>query len=142
MEQGPEERLRAHLDALVLGGRPAAEQVLVPALDHEDPPMVFAAAWSLLASEDGDFDDEVLRAFGAATDDARRVELARALALFPSRAAGDRLAHALERLPPAARAEGARILTRSFARPAEIRCWLSGDDAALARGALAGWVAT
>jgi uncharacterized protein (TIGR02270 family) len=138
VEQGPEERLRAHLDALVLGGRPAAEQVLVPALDHEEPAMVFAAAWCLLASEDGDFDDEVLRAFGAATDDARRVELARALALFPSRAAGDRLAHALERLPPAARAEGARILTRSFARPAEIRCWLSGDDAALARGALRG----
>ena len=53
VEQGPEERLRAHLDALVLGGRPVAEQVLVPALDHEDPPIVFAAAWCLLASEDG-----------------------------------------------------------------------------------------
>jgi uncharacterized protein (TIGR02270 family) len=139
VEQGPEERLRAHLDALVLGGRPAAEQVLVPALDHEDPPIVFAAAWCLLASEDGIFDDEVLRAFGAATDDARRrAELARALALTPSRAAGDRLAHALDGLPPAARAEAARILTRSFARPAEIRHWLSGDDAALASGALGG----
>ena len=41
-------------------------------------------------------------------------------------------------LPPAARAEAARILTRSFARPAEIRHWLSGDDAALASGALRG----
>ena len=139
VEQGPEERLRAHLDALVLAGRPAAEQVLVPALDHEDPPIVFAVAWCLLASEDGDFDDEVLRAFGAATNDARRrTELARALALSPSRAAGDRLAHALEDLPPAARAEAAQILTRSFARPAEIRHWLSGDDAALASGALRG----
>ncbi len=139
VEHGPEERLRAHLDALVLGGRPAAEQVLVPALDHEDPPIVFAAAWCLLASEDGDFDDEVLRAFGAATNDARRqIDLARALALAPSRAAGDRLAHALDRLPPAARADGRRILTRSFARPAEIRHWLSGDDAALVRGALRG----
>jgi len=139
VEEGPEERLRAHLDALVLGSRPVAEEVLVPALDHEDPPIVFAAAWCLLASEDGDFDDEVLRAFGAATNDARRrAELARALALAPSRAAGDRLAHALEGLPPAARADGARILTRWFARPAEIRHWLSGDDPALASGALLG----
>ena len=98
-----------------------------------------AAAWCLLASEDGDFDDEVLRAFGAVSERcAARIELARALALSPSRAAGDRLADALDRLPPASRAEGARILTRSFARPAEIRRWLSGDDAALARGALRG----
>jgi uncharacterized protein (TIGR02270 family) len=139
VEQGPEERLRAHLDALVLGGRPVAELVLVPALDHEDPRVAFAAAWCLLASEEGDFDDDVLRAFGVATNDARRrSELARALALSPSRATGDRLAHVLSELPAAARALAARILTRSFARPAEIRHWLSGDDAALVSGALRG----
>jgi uncharacterized protein (TIGR02270 family) len=139
VQHGPEERLRAHLDALVLGGRPVAEQVLVPALGHEDPPISFAAAWCLLASEQGDFEQDVVGAFAAAADDdRRRVELARALALAPSRAAGDRLAHALDGLPAPARAEAARILTRSFARPAEVRHWLSGDDAALASGALRG----
>lgn len=77
VQEGPEERLRAHLDALVLGGRPVAEQVLVPALDHEDPPTAFAAAWCLLASKEGDFDDAGVSAFASAAEPRRR-ELARA----------------------------------------------------------------
>lgn len=44
-----EERLLAHLDALVLGGGPVATALLVPALDSEDPPRISAALWVLLA---------------------------------------------------------------------------------------------
>ncbi len=137
VQHGPEERLRAHLDALVLGGRPVADELLLPGLTDADPAIAFAAAWCLLASEEGDFDDDVLGAFAAA-DDARRPELARALALAPSRAVGDRLSQALLALAPPARSEAARLLTRWFARPAEIRGWLAGDDVALAGGAVRG----
>ncbi|MFL5353217.1 TIGR02270 family protein [Archangium sp.] len=44
-----EERLLAHLDGLVLGGEPVATQLLLPALDSEDPPRISAALWALLA---------------------------------------------------------------------------------------------
>lgn len=137
VQEGPEERLRAHLDALVLGGRPVAEQVLVPALDHEDPPTAFAAAWCLLASEEGDFDDAVVSAFASAAEP-RRPELARALALAPSHAPSDRLVQALPGLPPEARAEAARTLTRWFEGSGDIRRWLASDDAALISGTLRG----
>ena len=137
VQEGPEERLRAHLDALVLGGRPVAEQVLVPALDHEDPPTAFAAAWCLLASEEGDFDDAVVAAFAAAGEPRRR-ELARALALAPSHAPSDRLVQALPGLPPEARAEAARTLTRWFEGSGDIRRWLASDDAPLITGTLRG----
>jgi uncharacterized protein (TIGR02270 family) len=137
VQEGPEERLRAHLDALVLGGRPVAERVLVPALDHEDAPTAFAAAWSLLASEEGDFDDAVVGAFAAA-EGPRGRELARALALAPSHAPSDRLVQALPGLPPAARAEAARTLTRWFEGSGDIRRWLASDDPALIAGTLRG----
>jgi uncharacterized protein (TIGR02270 family) len=44
-----EERLLAHLDGLVLGGEPVARELLLPALDSEDPPRISAALWALLA---------------------------------------------------------------------------------------------
>jgi uncharacterized protein (TIGR02270 family) len=57
---GPEERLLAHLDGLVLGGRRVAEKLLAPALADEDAGKVFAAAWSLLHAEDADHLEPVL----------------------------------------------------------------------------------
>ncbi len=59
---GPEERLLAHLDGLVVAGQRAAEKLLLPALGGDDPGLVFAAAYALLASEDGDFSEPVLKA--------------------------------------------------------------------------------
>ncbi|HYO56216.1 TIGR02270 family protein [Archangium sp.] len=44
-----EERLLAHLDGLVVGGEPVARELLLPALDSEDPPRISAALWALLA---------------------------------------------------------------------------------------------
>jgi len=64
VSEGPEERLLAHLDGLVLGGRRAAERLLLPALRGDDPAVVLAAAWALLASEDGDHTGAVLAVLG------------------------------------------------------------------------------
>ena len=57
---GPEERLLAHLDGLVLGGRRVAERLLVPALDDDDEGKVFAGAWALAQAEDADHLDLVV----------------------------------------------------------------------------------
>src|SRR6186713_3314527 len=51
---GPEERLAAHLDALVVGGKPVAEKLLFPALEGDDAGKIFAASWALLHAEDAD----------------------------------------------------------------------------------------
>ncbi|RKH49248.1 TIGR02270 family protein, partial [Corallococcus llansteffanensis] len=47
-----EERLLAHLDALVVGGAPVAEALLLPALESEEPTRLSAALWALLAQPD------------------------------------------------------------------------------------------
>jgi uncharacterized protein (TIGR02270 family) len=87
---GPEERLRAHLDALVLGGRPVAERLLLPALEGE-PAQAWAAAWALLAAEDADHFDPVLAALASA-EPPKTTALARALALSDHPAVPARLA--------------------------------------------------
>jgi uncharacterized protein (TIGR02270 family) len=55
-----EERLLAHLDALVLGGEPVTEALLKPALEGEDPGEVFAAAFALVAQPSPSTLDAVL----------------------------------------------------------------------------------
>jgi uncharacterized protein (TIGR02270 family) len=75
---GPEERLLAHLDALVLGGAPVAKKLLVPAL--ADPALARPAAWALLAAEDADHFDQVLGALASAEPPLTNL-LARAMAL-------------------------------------------------------------
>jgi len=79
---GPEERLLAHLDGLVLGGAPVAGKRLRPALTSDDPGAVAAAAWSLLQAEDADHHQVVLDALASAEPPARAA-IARALALSP-----------------------------------------------------------
>ncbi len=82
---GPEERLRAHLDGLVLGGKPVAEKLLLPALQGDDLALVRPAAWALLAAEDADHFDEVLGAFASAEfPKARAIARAMGLARHPS----------------------------------------------------------
>jgi hypothetical protein len=49
-----EARLLAHVDALVIGGAPVQEQLLLPALEQDDAERCFAAASALLWSEAGD----------------------------------------------------------------------------------------
>ncbi|NVJ05733.1 TIGR02270 family protein [Myxococcus sp. AM001] len=59
--EGDEGRLRAHLDALVLGGRAVATRLLLPALASEEPSRVASATWALLSAEDHDWREPVLR---------------------------------------------------------------------------------
>ncbi|MGC4120064.1 MAG: hypothetical protein QM765_36890 [Myxococcales bacterium] len=51
IQAGPEARLLAHLDGLVLGGPAVADSLLVPGLEEDDPGRVFAAAFALAAAE-------------------------------------------------------------------------------------------
>ena len=79
---GPEERLLAHLDGLVLGGQPVAQKLLVPALAGDDLGGVAAAAWALLQAEDADHQDTVIEMLPAAAPPAQAA-IARALYLAP-----------------------------------------------------------
>lgn len=69
VDDGPEERLRAHIDALVIGGRRVAEKLLLPALGEDEPGVAPAAATALLASEDGDFAAPVIQALVEADEE-------------------------------------------------------------------------
>lgn len=79
---GPEGRMRAHLDGLVVGGARVARKLLLPAIAGEEPGPAFAAAFALLSAEDGDFVAEVLDALARAPAGARAA-LRRALAVVP-----------------------------------------------------------
>jgi uncharacterized protein (TIGR02270 family) len=79
---GPEERLLAHLDGLVLGGLPVAEKLLFPALTGDDLGGISAAAWALVQAEDADHQDLVIDALTAAAPPAQAA-IGRALYLSP-----------------------------------------------------------
>jgi uncharacterized protein (TIGR02270 family) len=76
--EGPEERLLAHLDGLVLGGRRVAKKLLFPGLEGE-PGVAFASAFVLVSSEENDFLQLVVGALPSAADPAVRVAVRRAL---------------------------------------------------------------
>jgi len=79
---GPEERLLAHLDGLVLGGQPVAQKLLVPALSGDDLGGMAAAAWVLLQAEDADHQDAVMGMLPSAPPPAQAA-IGRALYLAP-----------------------------------------------------------
>jgi uncharacterized protein (TIGR02270 family) len=81
--KGPEERLLAHLDGLVLGGEPVAQALLIPALAGEERFAIAAAAWALVQAEDADHQDAVFAAFSGAAAPPVRAAFARALFLSP-----------------------------------------------------------
>jgi uncharacterized protein (TIGR02270 family) len=79
---GPEERLLAHLDGLVLGGQPVAQKLLEPALAGDDLGGIAAAAWALVQAEDADHQDVVIGALASAEPPAQ-ASIGRALYLAP-----------------------------------------------------------
>jgi len=80
--EGPEERMLAHLDGLVVGGSRVAQKLLIPSLASDEPGLVFAAAYALLASEDGDFLAPVLEAL-TRVEPEPKASLLRAMELVP-----------------------------------------------------------
>src|SRR3569832_1116128 len=76
--EGPERRLRAHLDGLVLGGHPVAENLLVPALADEDEGKITASAKEQQHAEDGDHLDLLLDVLSKSTKKEVRTALSRA----------------------------------------------------------------
>ena len=101
---GPEERLRAHLDGLILGGKPVAEKLLVPALTDDDLGKVSAAAWALLHGEDADRFDLVFARLAQAEKKEERAALARAFELAERPELGERLRPLLETSAPGVQA--------------------------------------
>ena len=79
---GPEERLLAHLDGLVLGGQRVAQKLLVPALAGDDLGGIAAAAWTLVQAEDADHQDTVIDALASAKPPAQAA-IGRAVHLAP-----------------------------------------------------------
>ncbi|WP_342377430.1 TIGR02270 family protein [Myxococcus stipitatus] len=88
LEQGEERRLLAHLDALVLGGRPVAERLLFPALAGDDAGGTRAATFALSGAEDADWQDAIRELLvegdtGVVSSVRRAVELCPRLDLNP-----------------------------------------------------------
>jgi len=80
---GPEARLLAHLDGLVLGGGPVAHELLLPALRADESERSAAAAWGLVQAEHQvDHQDDVIDAMVYGPRTGRRA-IARALELSP-----------------------------------------------------------
>jgi uncharacterized protein (TIGR02270 family) len=94
---GPEARLRAQLDGLALGGPLLAEQLLQPALDHDDPDRRAAAALALLETGDEQHCDIVMAQLA---DPERIPALAQALTLGANQAAVTKVAALWSREEP------------------------------------------
>jgi uncharacterized protein (TIGR02270 family) len=89
--EGPEERMLAHLDGLVLGGAPVAKKLLLPALGSDEPAVVFAAAFGLLdGGRPEDF--ESLVAALEKGEPPRRAAIRRAFGVVTQPEVGQRLA--------------------------------------------------
>jgi uncharacterized protein (TIGR02270 family) len=96
--EGPEERLRAHLDGLVLGGPKVAEKLLLPALEGDDPGAAFAAAFALADSGRPEDVAAILEALEKA-DPILRSAIRRALGVVPRSELGQTLATLAPKFP-------------------------------------------
>jgi uncharacterized protein (TIGR02270 family) len=123
VEQGEERRLLAHVDGLVLGGRPVAKRLLLPALEGEEVMAISAAALALLGAEDADGRQQVLELL---TEGAEEIVegVRRAVELSPR----EELTPALLKLLPGVQAEDeqARVLSVLRFRQADVSPALGG----------------
>ncbi|NTX38162.1 TIGR02270 family protein [Myxococcus sp. CA033] len=125
VSDGDEGRLLAHLDALVLGGPPAARRFLVPALASEEPARLAVATWVLLSSEDPSGHGAVFKSLEATPDEAGPGIL-RALELL---ARDDLHAAFLKRLPGLPPEVQAGIVRARRLQRLALPDTLNGDDA-------------
>lgn len=134
-----ERRLLAHLDALVLGGSGVREELLTPALaNHDDPGLVTAAAWGLLASEsegDGPF-HQVLETLVGGEPDLRPC-LQRALELGDTPTRAPQVRKLLQQEDPVLVATALEVLDFwGVEAGPELPAWLAHPDPKVAAAAL------
>jgi len=128
---GRERRLLAHLDALVVGGLPVQEQLLLPAVEGSDAELAFAAACSLLLSEVGDRSGAVLEHLLAASPGALR-GIAGALELAAPAELEPQLRAVQEREQPTLQALATEILScRRLGLSPELASLSGHEDAQL-----------
>ena len=137
--EGPEERMLANIDGLVVHGRRVAEKTLLPALAGDDLDLVFPAAYALLASEDGDFTDPVIAVLES--DEPERVaEVVRALELVPREDLGARMLPLVAEGTPLVKAAALRVLGfRRIDPGVRLDALLASDEPELRKAAL--WAA-
>jgi uncharacterized protein (TIGR02270 family) len=133
LEAGEEARLLAHLDALVIGGSAVADRVLVPALGGDEPRAAGAAAWALLAAEEGAYAAAVLEAVARGRPE-NLPAIRAALELSPRPALDAEILRAIPAAPPPAQAALLEALAfrEADAGPALDRIRTDGDPVLLA----------
>jgi uncharacterized protein (TIGR02270 family) len=133
LSRGDEARLKAHLNALAMGGRRASERLLVPALGEDDPERLWTASSVLLMEGEGEDVDTVLQDFTEAPEDLRP-PFARALSLSQRQGLSQRLYPLLATEDPELLAATTEIL--AFRRaPLEALSGLSWHEAPRVRTA-------
>ncbi|QSQ21991.1 TIGR02270 family protein [Pyxidicoccus parkwayensis] len=129
-----EQRMRAHLDGLVVGGAPVANHLLKPALLEEDPPLVSAAASALLVQ-----DDQVGAVLGLLVEGTKLQHRAvqQALLRCERKDLAARLAALPATLPDTARAAVLEVQAlRGLDAGATLAQWMASETPALAAAAL------
>lgn len=134
---GPEARMLAHIDGLLVGGAPVVEELLLPVIEDSeaDPGALFVSAYVTLMSAPTERCAAVLSALEHAKGERWRC-LVRALELCDRRGFGAWLHHGLERAAPRGLAGRMRGLA-SQEHPVDPRAsdWLTASDPEVARAA-------
>jgi uncharacterized protein (TIGR02270 family) len=134
-----EERLLAHLDGLVLGGEPVARELLLPALDSEDPPRISAALWALLAEPGFMAPAEWVERVRAAAPEGPLAAFRRALELNERPEVGEALLPLLKSQEPLLQAWAFEVLTSRGQLPRGVEAELLGHpDAQVVEAVLRG----
>ncbi len=131
-----EERLLAHVDGLVIGGEPAAAELLLPGLETDERERISASALALLSGPGKRELEETLGVLDSG-DEVQRAGVARALELSEREGLDALLLERLSSEDPALKAVAFQVLSFRGAVPPETRTqWLYQDEAGLVIAAL------
>jgi uncharacterized protein (TIGR02270 family) len=145
LEAGPEQRLLAHVDALVIGGACVAERLLITTIEDEDQvedyEMIAAASLTVFAQPGPELYERVLVVLDRG-EDAQREGVARALQLTDNPWVERRLVQDLESAIDVADPRGlaarlAALAAHGVAPGAWLQRFLVSSDPSLARAAAA-----
>jgi len=131
-----EQRIGAHLQALLVGGD-AADALLEQGLADDDPPVAFAAAYTLLQRKDAASADRVLDALGRVESEPRE-GIAQALCFGPIEPIEDRLRQAVESESASVAVVAAEALAahgRPFSGGRPHPAWFEDEDPSVRRAA-------